>query len=151
MLEIFDKFHGISDPLFTCQIIDNEEYSLYYCVAQKLVLLTDFILFCLLIRLIVQKFKSKKIYKFSKTKKTCLLISLVNILYVYYHYGLGKPYSRASNFFILEVFRFIIMSLLCCYYCDKATGLLYQRSAIMRNLKVFIIVGSIIIINEGRK
>ena len=110
-------------------------------------LFTDLVLLCCMVYLtwVVLKNHSRKM----NLRMVVILLSLMNSLYVFYHYGIQYVFSRAHTFFIIEIFRYINIALICYYYCDKASGLLNHRRGILLFLKTFLAIGLFLITSGG--
>ena len=79
-------------------------------------------------------------------KAAILLVGFINTMYIFIHYGLENRMYRRNTFFIIEVFRYTMQTLLCYYYTQKATGLLDNRKDILCFLRMFLILGTVMIV-----
>lgn len=136
-------------PIFTCNHIHEGPDKNSNCIAEKSLIITDVVLTVLLIRLLRVITSKRSFNMISLIKRTCLVLSLIDGFYVVYHYGIQSPDMRAEKFFLLESFRYIIMTLICYYYSDKSAGLLRERKKIMKFLKFVLIAGLLTIIVLG--
>ena len=111
-------------PMFTCKYIDRNDSMVYYCVAEKSVIILDFVILVGIFILLSIMIRNQALKKYSKLKLSIIILALLNATYVLYHYGIQRVKKRPKMFFILEIFRYSIMALICYYYCLSATGLL---------------------------
>ena len=56
------------------------------------------------------------------------IFGIVNSLYVFIHYGVIPAINRGKVYFLIELFRFLALSLVCFYYTTKASGLIPKQS-----------------------
>ena len=123
-------------PLINCKQFDNRgEDKISYCVGEKFL---DFFNFLMIILMIFTYFRSKGKYNL---RQIIIIICIIKNTYVVIHYGFEPKNQRKNTFFIIEILRYIVMTLLCYYYCKKASGLLKNRKDIMCILKMFLAIG----------
>ena len=127
-----------SVPLFTCKHHSpKQETAMQFCVYEKTIVVSNLLLsFVLIWQAYFVYMRIQKIQT-SDLRIKILFLCFASSLYNFFHYGILYPDAKASQFFIIIMFRFSITFMVCFYYCDKATGILKSRKQLMKFLRFY--------------
>ena len=90
-----------------------------------------------------------RVLKIAKTDLRVVVygVCLLNATYIFVHYGIIPTDKRYYLFLLIEVFRFAILFLICYYYTSKASELINNHKIVIRYLKIFGVLSSIIVLS----
>ena len=79
-------------------------------------------------------------------KAAILLYGFINTVYNIIRYGFYEQQHRKYTIFVVQIFGYTMNALLCYYYTQKATGLLDNRKDILCFLRMFLVIGTFVIV-----
>lgn len=136
-------FFGDTIPLYECKA------EAMYCNFQRLLHLSIFCsLFLIGYQMVFVYYRSHFI-TLSDSRQRIFLICQVSTLFNLFHYGVYNHNLRPYSFFMIEVFRTLIMFSICYYYCTKAIGLLPHHKKFLLSLQIWGFVSIVMLISLG--
>ena len=126
--EINDHQNKEQDPfwdlgqLFSCECFRENGK----CFVEKVLLIMVLILLILnSYQVFVTYPSSNRSKKWFKDRRHMILsVALVSCINSFVHYGLSSSSRRGNRFFVIEIFKYTILKLICSYYCSKASKIL---------------------------
>ena len=137
-------------PLFTCKHHwSKNDTAIQFCVWEKVIVVFNFLLSLFLFYQAFFVYMRQQKIPASDGRVRILFFCLASSLYTFFHYGILYPKDKGYQFFIIIMFRFTIIFMVCFYYCDKATGILRFRKQLMKFLKLFAAISILSILAMG--
>ena len=124
-------------PLFSCKQHHEKSSPIQHCVYEKILISINFILIFFLFHQVwfvyIRKYKVKK----DDGRIIIFILCIASAIYNFIHYGCTPSAYKGHTFFVLELFRFLIMFCICYYHSYKASGLLKDKKLVIKYLKIW--------------